>query len=251
MLFEKLQHCLQASHRSSLTFLWFLSNISLYFGFEIVAEPALKRHELVVWVKCIENSWWMKSPWGYSRNVTCVAGSGTSWRIPTKSSCAGACATVTLRLFGGAQRAWTTEHLKIAIHQLSSTFYESIPVSGCRNDPLHSGFVVGCFYEWLPGTRIRLPMLLTALRLLCCGLVVHVAPSVKPFQFLSSVSDFVIVSCRNAACFQVCSCCFYFSMSFQSRLLSSEVTTKQHIFANLKDLWFPVIQGEACWWRPR
>ena len=128
------------------------------------------------------------------------------------------------------------EHLKIAIHQLSSPFYESIPVSGCRNDPLHSGFVVGCFYEWLPGTRIRLPMLLTALRLLCCGLVVHAAPSVKPFQFLSSVSDFVLVSCRNAACFQVCSCGFCFSMSFQARLLSSEVTTKQHIFANLKDL---------------
>ena len=67
------------------------------------------------------------------------------------------------------------EHLKIAIHQLSSTFYESIPVSGCRNDPLHSGFVVGCFYEWLPGTRIRLPMLLTALRLLCCGEVLCLA----------------------------------------------------------------------------
>ena len=106
------------------------------------------------------------------------------------------------------------DNLNIVIHQLSSAFYESIPVNsaGCRNDPLHGGFVVGCFYEWLPGTRLtrvqfcihlveiqQTPnasrMLLTDhLRLLGFGLVVHVVPSVKPFQFLSALSDFVLVS---------------------------------------------------------
>lgn len=127
MLFEKLQHCLQAL---LIGLLWHFFGfcqifhfIYLYFGFEIVVEPALKRHELVVWVNCIENSWWMITIYIYSRNVTLC---GRQWhqlensyrKLPCWCLCYSHPAIVRRRTKGLND----IEHLKIAIHQLSSAF---------------------------------------------------------------------------------------------------------------------------------